>query len=184
MRIVVGIDFSLACPGMCIHYGDTWSESSCHFFYLYGVKKWIRFCPPLVSQQPPKFLHQQERLDWISSWLAEHIKPLNSPEIYIEDYSYTSHSSSTHILAEGCGILKNRLWKLGFNPVKPLPVGTIKKFATGKGNAPKEAMFRAFQNEASYLSNALPCRPGDSPLADLIDAYYVAKLGFTQGNLF
>lgn len=61
-----------------------------------------------------------------------------------------------------------------------LPVTTIKKFATGKGNATKEGMCRAFANEGLWLDKILPCPLGKSPLADLVDAYYIAKLGFSQ----
>jgi Holliday junction resolvasome RuvABC endonuclease subunit len=99
--------------------------------------------------------------------------------VYIENYSYTSHSSSTHALAEGCGLLKHKLWANSIE-FEALPVTTIKKYATGKGNATKEGMCRAFENESLSLQAMKPCPLGKSPLADIVDAYFIAKLGFSK----
>lgn len=179
MRCVAGIDFSLSCPAMCVHVGDTWDVSTCKFFYLYSVKKWIRQNNNLLSQDFAPYFTIEERLDSISSWFVEQLNQFDAPEVFIENYSYTSHSSSTHILAEGCGLLKHKIWQSKFK-LQLLPVTAIKKFATGKGNATKEGMFRSFINEGSWLDKAMECPPGKSPLADLVDAYFIAKMGFSQ----
>lgn len=182
MRIVAGIDYSLSCPAMCIHRGQVWNPANCQFVYLYSVKKWLRNDTNLLGSLPPEFDTDTERLDAISEFLITHLKSYQSNiEIYIENYSYTGHSSSTHILAEGCGILKWKLWRDGY-VVTPLSVSQIKKFGSGKGNATKLQMFNAFENERSSLHAQLPCDPGKSPLADCIDAYYIAKLGFERGR--
>lgn len=177
MRCVAGIDFSLSCPAMCVHLGDTWDASNCHFFYLYSVKKWVRRDKNIFSEEFVPYFTAEERLDWIASWFLEQLKQFQSPEVFIENYSYTSHSSSTHILAEGCGLLKHKLWKNKFK-LQTLPVTSIKKFATGKGNATKEGMCRAFVNEQSWVDKVICCPLGKSPLADLVDAYFIAKMGF------
>jgi Holliday junction resolvasome RuvABC endonuclease subunit len=179
MRCIAGIDFSLSCPAMCVHIGDDWCPENCHFFYLYGVAKWVRQDKKLVSQKFQPFMSQEERLDWISSWFIGHISNMKCTDIFIENYSYTSHSSSTHVLAEGCGVLKHKLWKEKLN-IHLLPVTSIKKFATGKGNATKEGMCRSFANEGLWVDKILPCPLGKSPLADLVDAYYITKMGFSQ----
>lgn len=164
---------------MCIHVGDEWHPDNCHFFYLYGVAKWVRQDNKLVSQKFQPFMTQEERLDWISSWLLGQISQFKCTDVFIENYSYTSHSSSTHVLAEGCGVLKHKLWNEKLN-IHLLPVTGVKKFATGKGNSRKEGMCHAFANEGSWLDKILPCPLGKSPLADLVDAYYIAKMGFSQ----
>jgi Holliday junction resolvasome RuvABC endonuclease subunit len=179
MRCIAGIDFSLSCPAMCVHIGDDWCPENCHFFYLYGVAKWVRCDNKLTSQKFPGFLSHEDRVDWISSWFIDKIKQFNCTDVFIENYSYTSHSSSTHVLAEGCGLLKHKIWKEKLN-LHLLPVTGIKKFATGKGNSPKEGMCRAFALEGLWVDKILPCPLGKSPLADLVDAYYIAKMGFSQ----
>lgn len=182
MRCVAGIDYSLACPAMCVHVGDKWSANNCHFFYLYSVKKWLLQYSKLRSDNFAPYFSSEERLDWVSSWFIEKLKQFKAPHVYIENYSYSSHSSSTHILAEGCGLLKHKIWKERFR-LETLPVTSIKKFATGKGNSPKELMCQSFANEQSWLSDVLRCPEGKSPLADLVDAYFIAKMGFHQSNL-
>lgn len=183
MRVVAGIDFSMSCPGLCIHEGDSWSHQNCHFFYLFKTKKWLRNSKQILSAITPDSANDAARINWTIEWLMSNIIAYPGIEVYIENYSYTSGSSSTHILAEGTGVLKNRLFLQGIEPVLFSP-GTIKKFATGKGNATKESMWRSHQAEKSWLSEELPCPEGKSPLADLIDAYYIAKLGFTtSGNV-
>lgn len=179
MRCVAGIDYSLSCPALCVHVGDEWSQDNCHFFYLYGVSKWIRNDKNLTSQKFDPYLFPEERLNSIASFFVHHLKQFKPDCVFIENYSYTSHSSSTHILAEGCGVLKHKIWSEHFI-IQTLPVTAIKKFATGKGNATKEGMCRAFDNEGSLLGKMLPCQIGKSPLADLVDAYFIAKMGFSQ----
>lgn len=179
MRCVAGIDFSLSCPAMCVHVGDVWEASNCKFYYLYSVKKWIRASNLLTSEEFPPYFTTEERLDWITSWFVENLKTYTSPEVFIENYSYTSNSSSTHIIAEGCGLLKHKIWKSKFT-LQPLPVTAIKKFASGKGNATKELMCSAFANERTCIGDEMNCPIGKSPLADLADAYFIAKMGFSQ----
>jgi Holliday junction resolvasome RuvABC endonuclease subunit len=180
-RIVAGIDFSLSCPAMCVHSGNEWESSECRFYYLYNVSKWIRNDKNLTSQKFQPHITQEERLNWITSWFIERTIKEECTEVYIENYSYTSHSSSTHVLAEGCGLLKHKMWshKIRF---ETLPVTTIKKFATGKGNSTKEGMCRAFLNEGTSLEAIMPCPLGKSPLADLVDAYFIAKMGFEKNK--
>ena len=55
---------------------------------------------------------------------------------------------------------------------------TIKKFATGKGNANKELMYEAFVEETGDdLAKLFEFDPykGQSPVSDIIDSYYIAK---------
>lgn len=178
MRCVAGIDFSLSCPAMCVHVGDVWHIDNCQFFYLYSVKKWLKNVPKLQSRDFETFTIHEQRLDWITSWFLDILKSFDHPEVFIENYSYTAQSSSTHVLAEGCGLLKHKVWKSNFK-LKTLPVTAIKKFASGKGNASKDVMCDAFVNEGTWVCRLLDCL-GKSPLADVADAYYISKMGFFQ----
>jgi crossover junction endodeoxyribonuclease RuvC len=56
-----------------------------------------------------------------------------------EDYAYAEHSAADAVLKELGGILAYELHKRGV-ALEYIPIASIKKFATGKGNAPKEEM--------------------------------------------
>jgi len=71
--------------------------------------------------------------------------------IYREDYAFAKHSGSDTQLKELGGALLYSLMLKGV-ATQYLPISTIKKFATGKGNAPKAHMlkevFRRFSVDA------------------------------------
>lgn len=87
--------------------------------------------------------------------------------VFIEGYSYNSNGGSMFDRAELGGIIKKALWdkKVKFEELAPT---SLKKFITGKGNAPKELMmlkvFKRFGVE--FSSN------------DLCDAYCLARYGY------
>jgi hypothetical protein len=59
----------------------------------------------------------------------------------------------------------------------------IKKFATGKGNAKKEDMYASFVEETGVDLSIILDQSVDpkvnSPISDIVDAYYIAKLQST-----
>ena len=62
------------------------------------------------------------------------------------------------------------------------PPTTIKKFATGKGNANKEQMYEAFVNDLltpTDLKEQLTPKANKviSPISDIVDSYFIAKCG-------
>ena len=62
--------------------------------------------------------------------------------VSVEGYSYNS-TNQAYRIAEATGILKLQLHRQGYE-VCTVPPTTVKKFATGKGNADKEAMYEAY----------------------------------------
>lgn len=94
----------------------------------------------------------------------------------IEDYSMGSKGRVFHI-AENCGILKHELYvnELPFDTVPPT---TLKKFASGKGNASKEMMYESFLRETNIdIKNHInpKLKESDNPVSDVIDSFYLAK---------
>ena len=101
-----------------------------------------------------------------------------NPQIFIEGYSFGSKGQGLFQIAENCGILKYRLLEndYGYNTVVP---SVIKKGATGKGNADKDMMYEAFLKETKInLKKLLNTEKVGNPLSDIVDSYYVKKVGF------
>lgn len=173
--IIVGIDYSMSSPSICVHIGPSWSFSNCKFYYLTQKKKCVMPHKIFFGDLQFDYATQEERFAKISQWAIDKI-PFNS-KVYIEGYAYASKGVVFHI-GENTGILKHRLWArdVEFEEVSP---PSIKKFATGKGNANKMDMYHSFVAETQFdISATIPCKEGESPMSDIIDSYYVAKYGF------
>ena len=101
--------------------------------------------------------------------------------VTIEGYSMGSKGKVFHI-AENTGLLKYKLWKHNIPFDTPAPT-TVKKFATGKGNAPKERMYECFEATTGWdLESLLDCRRDKNPVSDVVDAYYMATYGADQNK--
>lgn len=124
-----------------------------------------------------EFDSQESRFSQLSEWAINKIPKI--AKVFIEGYAYASKGVVFHI-GENTGILKHRLWlaDISFQELSP---PTIKKFATGKGNANKLAMYESFVDETKLdISSIIHCNEGESPMSDVIDSYYVAKYGFNS----
>jgi hypothetical protein len=175
--IVVGIDYSMSSPSICIHRGKHWSFNNCSFHFLTSKKK-FNWTKDAFSGTLHKDYHtEQERFDNIASWAISHIPKTSI--VGIEGYAYASKGVVFHI-GENTGLLKHYLWqnKFSFDVFSP---PTIKKFATGKGSANKLAMYHSFVQETQVdISATIDCAEGDSPMSDIIDSYYIAKYTFSK----
>lgn len=182
--VVVGIDYSMTSPSICVHSSDTWDISHCKFFYLTHKKKLAIKSGFLFGDVQREFLSQEHRFDILSTWAVSHVPQCAS--VYIEDYAFAAKGFVFHI-GECAGMLKHRLWSF-LIPFKTVSPSAIKKFATGKGNANKLAMYHSFVEETRFdISSVLDCHEGESPMSDIIDSYFIAKYGFfhmKQNNLF
>ena len=96
------------------------------------------------------------------------------PTIQIEDYSYGSTGRVFHI-AENLGLLKYKLkMECGWDYTL-LPPSVIKKHATGKGNANKDLMLHAFEEETHTNLGKVFDTTSKSPISDIADAYFICK---------
>ena len=187
--IHVGVDYSMTSPAICIHDGETWHINNCKIHYLTNTKKFegnFGFC---IGHAYPIYKDPEERFDIISSWvfsiLWKHCPlqtQLNTPMfVTIEGYSMGSRGRVFHI-AENTGLLKHKLWKHHIPFDTPAPT-SVKKFATGKGNANKERMHECFVAETSINpSEVLNSKVDGNPVSDVVDAYFMCKYGFDQNN--
>jgi Holliday junction resolvasome RuvABC endonuclease subunit len=150
------------------------------FFYLSDVKKNTgSFAGGKITGDLHKeYYTEQERYDNIAEYFLNLIPTKEQPQIFIEDYSFGSKGKVFHI-AENTGILKHKLWEIGYKFTTIAPTA-IKKFATGKGNSDKEKMYGAFLQETKVDVAKLlfPDKKLSSPMTDIVDAFYIAKFGY------
>lgn len=174
-RCVVGIDYSMSSPSICVHIGENWSLTNCKFYFLTHKKKCVMQLEAFTGDYQSDFDTQESRFSNLAEWAISKI-PSNS-NVFIEGYAYASKGVVFHI-GENTGLLKHKMWcsDIKFEEFSP---PSIKKFATGKGNANKMLMYESFVKETQLdISAIIPCNEGESPMSDIIDSYYVAKLGF------
>jgi hypothetical protein len=186
----IGIDYSLSTPGICVNTSEEeFRYEDCKFYYLTNTRKYqgtfkekMSFGTSAVEYigTPHRpYSSEPERYNNIANWAIDIIKlnarswPLH-PIIQIEDYSFGSTGRVFHI-AENLGLLKYKL-KIDFGwDYTLLAPSVIKKFATDKGNANKEMMVGAFQDDTGINLEKLFDSTAKSPISDVVDAYFICK---------
>lgn len=172
---VVGIDYSLTSPCICVSRDKTFSNS---YFYFLNDRKTVQGkFHNILGEEHEEYLTDQERFENIATWVLGILTNFNKEEvvILIEDYSYGSKGKVFHI-AENCGLLKYMLYKNGYK-FFTVPPTVVKKFATGKGNATKEKMYEAFLKDTFVDLHSIisPTTKLGSPTTDIVDAWYIAR---------
>ncbi len=184
---IAGIDYSLRGPSICVYHGinaftgeesDIFSFENCSFFYLTDVKK---YADNFLGNIHGKLLSDVEsdlsRYDSISAWALDIILKYNCEQVALEGYSFGSKGKVFHI-AENTGVLKYKFFQNSI-PVDIIAPTTIKKYATGKGNADKTAMHESFKTETDrdLHDEITPLKKEVSnPVSDIVDSYYICKL--------
>ena len=190
----IGIDYSLSSPGICVNTSEEeFRYEDCKFYYLTNTKKYegtfkekMAFGTSAVEYigTPHRpYNSEPERYNNIANWAIDIIKLYGDaktginrikPTIQIEDYSFGSTGRVFHI-AENLGLLKYKLKiECGWDYTLLAP-SVIKKFATDKGNANKEIMLSAFQEDTGVNLGELFDSSAKSPITDVADAYFICK---------
>ena len=188
---IAGIDYSLRGPAICIYHGvdaytgeesNSFSFENCSFFYLTDVKK---YATTFLGNIHGKLLSDVEsdlsRYDSISSWALDVIMKYDCDQVALEGYSFGSKGKVFHI-AENTGVLKYKFFQKSI-PVDIIPPTTIKKFATGKGNADKVKMHESFMKETDKNLHEIitPLKKTISnPVSDIVDSYYICKMFYER----
>lgn len=169
-KFVVGIDYSLTSPAICVLNMD----GSISLMHCFGKPKQQGTIGNIIVSAYPIFNSPQQRYSQLALWSLKTI-PKDSI-IRIEGYSYGSVGKHFQI-AENCGVLKQTLWQNNFLFETVAPTA-VKKYATGKGNANKELMYESFVEKTNIGLKELFNLKGEkipSPVSDLVDAYFIAK---------
>lgn len=185
--MIIGIDYSMTSPAVCL--GQIpFRYDTCKFMFITKNKKLDGpHSPNIVGHSLYEYTDNLERftkladmtVDWIISqsstiWQLTGVTP-NS--IGIEGYAFGAKGQVFNI-GENTGILKYKLAERVSDDINVHSPTTIKKFATGKGNANKELMYKVFVDETGDdLAQLFEFDPytGQSPVSDIIDSYYIAK---------
>lgn len=115
------------------------------------------------------------RFHLLAEWFFKYCQPTKDDRIAIEGYSMGSTGAVFNI-AENTAVLKYRLFQEGINWIE-VPPTSVKKHATGKGNADKLMMYENFVEKTSIdprkVLNSLSRL--SSPFTDIADSYHIAQ---------
>jgi len=172
--MLVGVDYSITCPCLCLF--DERKEfnfKNCFFYYLTNTKKFAdKILPNITGESFQEYVADVDRFDSISDWASNLC--IGAADVAIEGYSYGSKGKVFN-LAENMGIFKHKLYKAGV-PVTIIEPSKAKKLATGKGNADKAAMYKAFCAETNTdLVFTFNQKSLTNPVTDIVDSYYILK---------
>lgn len=107
-----------------------------------------------------------ERLAFIRAEISTIARSYVDPVVYIEGYSFSSRASHAHAAGELGGVIRLMLWTDAI-PYVDIPPATVKKFATGKGNANKDLVVSHVTNRAGRIFDS----------NDIVDAYVLRSIG-------
>lgn len=176
MKNLSGIDYSLTSPAMTTFFPET----NNYKIHCFGKREFTIQSNnvEITCFVLPKFLNVYEKIIFFSDLFISLIKEYNS-EVAIEDYSFGSTGRIFHI-AENTGFLKINICK--FTKKEPLLISpkTIKKFATGSGNASKLLMIECFEKETEVnvyelLQINREKNSLKSPVTDVCDSYFICR---------
>ena len=175
---IIGIDYSLTSPAICITDSSFKFETS-EFFFLTNKKKLIgKISDNIYGFEHEEYIDPIERFSNISNWVLSRLPKSEIDNVFIEGYSFGSKGQGIFQIAENCGILKYKILyeqKLKYRTVVP---SVVKKKATGKGNADKEKMYEQFKKDHKVdLMKMFDMQKLNNPITDIIDSYYIAKAG-------
>lgn len=179
----VGIDYSMSSPAIVTcPKNKEFNFGNCLCFYLTDKKKLMARLHPnvIATAHRPEYFSNEFRFKYIGAWATNMLNVRDS--IILEGYAMGA-KGNTFTIGENTGVLKHLMFnkKILHNTAPPT---TIKKFATGKGNANKEDMYIAFVEETGVnLMSFFPSKVLCSPVSDIVDAFYMAKYAYHIDNI-
>ena len=182
-KTIVGIDYSLTSPAVCIN-----NEGEYMFYYLTGKKKYIgQMAKNIIGYEHKEYDTPIKRFSQISDWAINTFNRLNydlkNLKVFIEGYSFGSKGQAVFQIAENCGILKYRLQQLKIQYDTVVP-SVVKKGATGKGNADKDLMYEYFTKETNIdLKKIFDTDKVGNPISDIADSYFIQKVGYENSTV-
>jgi hypothetical protein len=172
--MLIGIDYSITCPCLCLFdERKSFKFDNCFFYYLTNTKKYAdKIAPNITGESFQEYVQDVDRFDTISEWATNLC--IGAADVGMEGYAYGAKGRVFN-LAENMGLLKYKLYKHAI-PVTIVEPAKVKKCATGKGNADKQVMYETFSKETNTdLKSVFGQKTLSNPVTDVIDSYYVLK---------
>lgn len=172
-------------PSICVFDGKRFSLGNCHFHFLTDRKYLIEtFKHKTVFKAtgyevPWKYINNTDRFNQISKWAMKIINEAEPDHIAIEGYSMGSTTGRAFDIAENTMLLKYKMYNKGWKEPLIYAPTSVKKFATGKGNAGKQLLLEAFKTENNVNLNdilGMKTQKPANPVSDIIDSYYITKM--------
>ena len=173
-HMLIGIDYSITCPCLCLFdERKSFKFDNCFFYYLTNTKKYAdKIAPNITGESFQEYVQDVDRFDTISEWATNLC--IGAADVGMEGYAYGAKGRVFN-LAENMGLLKYKLYKHAI-PVTIVEPAKVKKCATGKGNADKQVMYETFSKETNTdLKSVFGQKTLSNPVTDVIDSYYVLK---------
>ncbi len=178
--IFAGIDYSMKSPAICIHDGADQKIDTCLFYNLSDLKKsqGLYTSANLRVDPLPVYSCNEERYDKISEWAMSILDMHCVDKVFLEGYSYGSSAGLVFNIAENTGLLKHKMWTKGIECVTLAPL-TVKRWATGNGNANKQLLNETFVLETGIDFKSMLSLTDKqwNPSSDLVDSYYILNCG-------
>lgn len=171
---IAGVDYSMTSPAITTY--DT--KTNEHNFYFYTGNKKLHWKPPFHGTLHLDWTTQEQRFDHIGDWALSVV--LDCDHIFLEGYAFGA-KGQVFSIGENTGVMKNKLYKAGL-AYRTIGPTELKKWAAGKGNALKQHMETAFVIETGIqVREEIGQKETDeNPSSDIIDSYFLAKMGFTS----
>lgn len=180
MRHYVGIDYSITSPGVVVmRDGVVDFHALTSTKYLQGIAIDPEYTVDVRVY--PEYRTEAERYHRLSEWVSDILVRYNNVEkICLEGYAFASKGRKFST-AENTGVLKHMIYQ-SFPDIRleTIPPSTVKKHATGKGNAVKDDMYSALVEKTGIdlmcLFGHKSKKKVDTPFDDLADAYWLADI--------
>jgi hypothetical protein len=185
--MIVGIDYSMSSPAVCVCSGEFKFEN-CKFLYITNTKKYegtfngAQFIGKPLYEWKDNIDRFSKLADMTREFIFYAWPDGDDISIGLEGYAMGAKGQVFNI-GENTGILKYYLQYIEEWDLDIYAPSAIKKFATDKGNANKELMYEAFVKETGVDLGSIFDQSTDgkinSPISDIVDAFYIAKLQST-----
>lgn len=180
--ILIGVDYSITSPAITVFNQDS---GELRFICFRQKKKDVSLDSRVNMLEMPVYGCEQERHHLLSTKLFEAAVGCFGAigGAYMENYAYAG-SGQVFNIAEATGCFKQLLFRNGI-PLDVFQPTSVKKVATGKGNAKKHEMLAQFTKD---VADPYPwfgrVYAGEekiiSPVSDIVDSYYVLKTGLAS----
>ncbi len=172
---VVGVDYSLLSPSICIS-PSSLNFQDCQVHFYTKEKKYVGDFGNIHGYLQKSWQHNQQRFDNLATWAIDLI-PVGS-KVFLEDYALHGKGRLFEI-AEATGLFKFYMRQANI-PFELIPPTTLKKFFFGKGNAKKDQMYESFLEKTNVdlrkLFNYNRAKI-ESPLSDVVDSTALVYFG-------